>query len=303
MKETISCIESIQKLEYEEKYIVVVDNASDNQNEFFDCLKKRFQDEQNIVYLKSLKNLGYAKGNNIGIDYAKNKMKADFICVINPDVVIQSSDYIERCIELYKEYGFAVLGPRIIKNGSDSNPLGGYIESVWHCIYRYFENWRIYIVKRYNLKRFNVLKWKNAIRQKTSDTKEKTEVKAKKDTYFLTKDMQCSLSGACLVFSPLFLNDFKGFCEETFLYCEEYILACVCFNLGYGVLYTSKIRTEHEGGKSLINIENNDDNRQMYISKIRAHSCWVLAKIYMHKKNKEYLMKCLNPAVSEYSEV
>lgn len=301
--ETVNCIDSIQKIDYEEKYIIVVDNYSNNQDEFFDCLKQKFGENNKIKYLKSTSNLGYAKGNNIGIDYAKNKIKAEYICVINPDVRIIQKDFILKSIELYKEFGYAVLGPQIINNGVNSNPLGGYHESIWRCLYSWFENHRIYFVKKYKLGRFDILK----------RTKEQTFSGIKHDnytvdtsensTYYLDKEMKLQLSGACLIFSPLFLRNFSGFCNDTFLYCEECIIACVAYNLGYKLVFSTELQTEHEGGKSLKNVVNDNDNRQMVISKAGAHSCLVVLKVILRRRNKKYLQKILNPTPDEYSEV
>lgn len=301
--ETVKCIESIQKIDYEGKYIIVVDNDSDNQEKFFAYLKKAFQGANNIIYLKSFKNLGYAQGNNIGIDYAKCKLKADFVCVINPDVNIKSRDFIEKSIDLYREYKYTVLGPRIVKQGKDSNPLMGYNESVLHCLYSWIENYRIYFIKKYNLKKYNVIKKKQTGKQ--TDLKGKSEIQGifEEETFLLHKDMKAQLSGACLIFSPIFLKEFNGFCKDTFLYCEECIVAFICYNLGYDLLYSSALITEHEGGKSLINIEDDSERRQMQVSKAGAHSCMVETKIFMHKNNRMYLRKCLRPDSPKYCEV
>lgn len=303
LQETIGCIESIQKLEYEEKYVIVVDNASDNQKEFFETLKRAFRSEDNIVYLRSEKNLGYARGNNIGIDYAKRVLKADFVCVINPDVLVRQADFIDKCIKLYEKYNYAVMGPGIISHGKDSNPLGGYRESVGYWIYAYFEDYRIYFIKKLNLNKFNIFKRKRTDIQVNVGIEKHINIKDQVETYILDRKMKVMLSGACLIFSPKFLDGFRGFCEKTFLYGEENILACVCFHLGYDLLYTSEVVTMHEGSKSLINIEKSEKGRWMYRLKAGTHSCLAIAKVCLHKHNKKYLRNCLNPAVDNYYEV
>jgi hypothetical protein len=63
------------------------------------------------------------------------------------------------------------------------------------------------------------------------------------------------------------------------------------------------LSTFHEEGKSLKNIEVDEVKRKMCVSKIGAHSCKVQGKVFLHRKNKKYLQKCLNPDVDEFYEV
>lgn len=300
--ETVECIRSITEQCYKEKYIVVVDNDSNDQDNFFSKIKEVFPAEQNIVLLKSKYNAGYAKGNNIGIDYAKKKLKSDFICVINPDVVILSEDFIEKSINLYKKYGYALLGPAIISHGINSNPLGGYHESVSRCIYSFLENIRIYYTKILKLNRFNPFKKNNSSVYVDANISH-TDYNDKEETYFLNKNRKKQLSGACLIFSPLFLKEFSGFCKDTFLYCEESILAFVLYNLGYKLMYSSQVKTSHKGGASLMGAEDDADRRQMAVYKAGAWSCIVAAKVFSKRRDPEYLKKCLNSAPLLYEEI
>ena len=76
---TMECINSIMKVEKDEKYdIVVVDNASKNGS--IEQLKLEYQDEKNIHFIQNEENLGYARGNNIGFAYAKNVLHIYLPC-------------------------------------------------------------------------------------------------------------------------------------------------------------------------------------------------------------------------------
>lgn len=299
-REAIECAMSIEKNDsYTNKYIILVDNQSEDSEQFFQEAFHELREYDNIVYLRSHENVGYARGNNIGIFYAKKVLKSDYVCVINPDTLIIEKDFVQKAIELYKKYKYAVCGPQIIHNGKNCNPLGGYKESKWFVFSHLVEDYRIYFVKKFNLAKVNIFKKLTNVRTKQYDTeivKEKPE-----SNRILKKEDGEQLSGACLVFSPDFLCRYNGFYHGTFLYCEETILTYACYQLGLKQLYAHEIKVEHKGGVSVKQVEGENRRRQMYVHKIGANSCKEVLKVYMHKKDKTYFEKILTPEVSEYS--
>ena len=122
MEDTIECIESINKLDQNNEIsIVIVDNHSLSKN----------QEKQLRKYTPDLiindENLGFAKANNIGCKYAIKKYKPDFLCVINNDIVINQSNFINEINKCYKETNFDFMGPKIITDGGESvNPFPVY---------------------------------------------------------------------------------------------------------------------------------------------------------------------------------
>ena len=56
---------------------------------------------EDIILLQE--NMGFAKANNMGCKYAKEKYHPSFLCVINNDTVITQEDFIERINQIYKE--------------------------------------------------------------------------------------------------------------------------------------------------------------------------------------------------------
>lgn len=301
LEETMECVKSIEALAYENKYIVIVDNDSKNQEYFFKTVKNRFEECKNISYLKAEINGGYAKGNNIGIHYAKYVLKSDFVCVINPDAVVVTPDFIEKAIKAYVEYGYALCGPRIMHGNTNGNPLGGYSESKTFVAYRLWEDYRIYYIKKWNLGRFNLIKkFKNKENMTSTVIKEEC---SKRDTKLLNPlDKEC-LSGASIIFSPIFLDKYEGFCNKTFLYCEESILAYACYNLSLKLLYCDEIEVRHVGGCSTGTNGKNERERQMIARRVGRESCKTVLKILMHKKTKIYLEKLISPGVEKYEEV
>ena len=69
------CLDSIDK----DLKILVVDNANDLN--FKNKIEKKYQ---NIKFILSGENLGYAKGNNLGL----SKVKSKYALILNPDAVV-----------------------------------------------------------------------------------------------------------------------------------------------------------------------------------------------------------------------
>lgn len=81
-KDTVECVESIEKYSLDNKYkIVIVDNYSNNGS--LERVKDKFSGYSNVHIVESKKNLGFAKGNNLGIEYLKQYYDVDFICLLN----------------------------------------------------------------------------------------------------------------------------------------------------------------------------------------------------------------------------
>ena len=79
------CILSVQKaLEGIDGEIIVVDNASSDDS--CEMMKDKFP---NIKLIENATNLGFPKGNNIGVAQAKG----EYICILNPDTVVAEDTF------------------------------------------------------------------------------------------------------------------------------------------------------------------------------------------------------------------
>lgn len=87
-EKTIDCVNSIFETVKTEYKIYLLDNAS--QNDSFEQLSKHYNSNDKIVLIKSSKNLGYARGNNLGIEYAKRD-GCDYILISNNDLIYQEN--------------------------------------------------------------------------------------------------------------------------------------------------------------------------------------------------------------------
>lgn len=85
-QEAIACTESIFSSQtYEDIKVVIVDNGS--RNESVAALRERFGEDERVHLVTSPDNLGFAKGNNLGIAYAREHFDPDFIVAANSDII------------------------------------------------------------------------------------------------------------------------------------------------------------------------------------------------------------------------
>jgi GT2 family glycosyltransferase len=102
--------------------IIVVDNNSQDKIE-----KIVMANFPSVKFIKSDKNLGYVKGNNIGVDNAQGK----YILILNPDIRIEKKA-IERLLDFIKQHPNAgLVAPRLI-NADQSTQETCYRFPDWH---------------------------------------------------------------------------------------------------------------------------------------------------------------------------
>lgn len=79
------CVLSVQKaLEHIEGEIIVIDNNSSDDS--CEMMKNRFP---NVKLIENKDNLGFPKGNNIGVKEAKG----EYLCILNPDTVVSEDTF------------------------------------------------------------------------------------------------------------------------------------------------------------------------------------------------------------------
>ena len=81
------CILSVQKaLEGIDSEIIVVDNSSSDDS--CEMMRAKFP---NIKLIENATNLGFPKGNNIGVAQAKG----EYVCILNPDTVVAEDTFVK----------------------------------------------------------------------------------------------------------------------------------------------------------------------------------------------------------------
>ena len=89
-------------------YIVVVDNdSSDDSWNRLSLLKN-----EKVHLLQAGKNGGYGAGNNVGIKYAKEKLNADYVLILNPDVIVEEECIAKLAETLHEKQDVAVVSAK-----------------------------------------------------------------------------------------------------------------------------------------------------------------------------------------------
>jgi len=105
--ETVECVESVLKSTYSPYQGLIVDNGSnDGSVELFRSL---FSD---VDIIANDTNLGWASGNNVGIEYALHQ-KADYVLLLNNDTIVDENLLAEMVAVGESDKEIGILGPLI----------------------------------------------------------------------------------------------------------------------------------------------------------------------------------------------
>lgn len=83
LRDTLECIESVKNLEYPAMQVLVVDNGSTDGSP--SVIRERYP---SITLLRNEKNIGFAGGNNLGMEKAL-EMGTDYLWLLNNDTVLE----------------------------------------------------------------------------------------------------------------------------------------------------------------------------------------------------------------------
>ena len=229
--DTIECVDSILKMKYSLCGIVIVDNAS--YNGAYQKLKAVYKNRNGIHIIKTQTNLGYAKGNNCGISYARKRLKADYVLVVNNDTVFIDKEYIKKLVKSYKK-GIGVIGGKIILKGKcEQPPMVNYLG---------FKD--------------SILRYLNRLSLQFGSSFEFPAKSGRPTTI---------LHGCALMFTPDFFEKYKGFYKRTFLYGEEAILYLMCKCKGLEQKYVHEAVIFHkEDQSSMMSFQNDNETLEKY---------------------------------------
>lgn len=284
LEDTCECVDSIlENLNNKGFDIVIVDNASPNDS--LGIIRDKYKNKNNIFVIASSENLGFAKGNNLGYQYAKEKLNSKFIIMINNDTFIKQSNFLEEILNTYKKTNFDVLGPDIIStvDNMHQNPLRNYnIYDKKHIQKQILFRKRMIIYNNFGLFNF-VSKIKNLLNKFTYISnlkKDNTEL----DYYHQV--VNCKLHGSALIFSENYVSKYNGLFSKTFMYMEEDILFYISQREGLKLLYDPSIKIYHKED-SATNKKFNNNNKQK-INFILENEIDSLTEFYKLVNNNNY---------------
>ena len=231
--DTISCVDSIllqKNVDYE---IVIVDNGSKNSSA--EILKNKYESVEHVSILILDENLGYAKGNNAGIEILHEK-KCDYIVVANSDLKFTSCNILRQLVDA-DEKDVGLLIP-IIRN------LDGSIEQRVSYKRKFFLLRMLKCVVMAQKERLKFIFTKRAVARQSNDVIEFYKAQLGKQKDFVM------VSGSCFMLTPNFLRHYKFLFPETFLYFEEWATSIFLYKAG---LFSKVVETDvilHKGAAS-----------------------------------------------------
>ncbi len=110
----LDCLRSFETLEYPEYEIIVVDNASRDGS--VQEIEKRFP---HLPIIANQENLGFAGGNNTGIELALRR-DADYVMLLNNDTLLRNTRFLDRLVDYMESHrDVAATSPLILYPSSD----------------------------------------------------------------------------------------------------------------------------------------------------------------------------------------
>lgn len=100
------CVLSVQNaIQNIEAEIIVIDNNS--KDDSCEMMKQRFP---NVKLIENKENLGFPKGNNIGVSQAQG----EYICILNPDTVVAEDTFTKVLAFADKQKDLGIVGVKLI---------------------------------------------------------------------------------------------------------------------------------------------------------------------------------------------
>lgn len=221
------CVLSVQKaLENIDGEIIVIDNNSSDDS----CamMKELFP---NIKLIENKENLGFPKGNNIGVAQAKG----EYICILNPDTVL-AEDTFEKILNFVtlsavevpnSEIG--IIGCKLIDGTGNFLPESKRgIPTPW-----------VAFTKIFGLYKISNVFGKYYAQHLTEDNSGKVEI----------------LVGAFMVMKRELYNEIGGFDENCFMYSDDIDLSYMAIKKGKINYYFHETTVIHYKGESTIRDE------------------------------------------------
>lgn len=283
-QDTLECVASIEQQTYQEYKIVIVENASTNES--YEVLKTQYEHNDKVVILKTTENLGFAKGNNFGIDYLK-KMNIYNCLVINGDTLMIQPDYLEQLAQVQVDADVAMIGGRIIsRDNQNQNTLPVSLLSKKNLRKNRMELFLLNFIYKWTTN--NILD-----KLKTSKNKRKQNDEVEQSNHIASAILNPEVSmlhGSAIYFTENYLKKYIGFYPETFLYYEEEFLALTCRKLGYKQAYMDELEIFHKEDASSNLLMNNDHRKS------------VLFKLNIIKENIKLMDQALDMSQGEFKK-
>lgn len=234
------CLERLLKMNrISEHDIIIVDNCSPDGTG--QRLLEQYGKMDHVYVLLNQANEGFAKGNNIGYQFAKETLKCDCIIAMNSDVFIDDIDFIshlENCVE--EEPDAAIIAPDVVgQYGRHTNPLRKKKPTKNQVRKDILVNIIAISLLKIHFNYFNYFKYRSRKNKK-------------EDLSVPVKQYGIMPHGSCIIFCRSWIaKEDIAFYNGTFLFGEEMFLQSYALTMGYHIVYMPSIAVLHIGDASI----------------------------------------------------
>ncbi|MCB6492507.1 glycosyltransferase [Coprococcus catus] len=269
IKDTKECLDSLKKYLNDTKNninVVVVDNGSIKEKTA--AIEEDYVNDK-IYFIESGRNLGFAKGNNIGFHYAKYELHSDIIILANNDLIFKQVDFMNQIAKEMIENHIDVAGPRIISlvDHKNQNPVPYAHPDLVSVNKRIFKLHVLKIMCYFGVDKFF---------QTIFSRKYSTDVKS--DNY--------QLHGACLIMANNYVKNYDGLYPKTFMYMEEDILKYITKRDNLIMKYFDGAEVFHKEGSSTEKIYGEGRKKRLFYYKWNIDGCKKLRQLMKSGRDK-----------------
>ena len=269
IKDTKECLDSLKKYLNDTKNninVVVVDNGSIKEKTA--AIEEDYVNDK-IYFIESGRNLGFAKGNNIGFHYAKYELHSDIIILANNDLIFKQVDFMNQIAKEMIENHIDVAGPRIISlvEHKNQNPVPYAHPDLVSVNKRIFKLHVLKIMCYFGVDKFF---------QTIFSRKYSTDVKS--DNY--------QLHGACLIMANNYVKNYDGLYPKTFMYMEEDILKYITKRDNLIMKYFDGAEVFHKEGSSTEKIYGEGRKKRLFYYKWNIDGCKKLRQLMKSGRDK-----------------
>jgi GT2 family glycosyltransferase len=215
------CVASVQEaLTNIDSEIIVVDNHSSDDS--CEMIQSRFP---NVKLIKNNSNLGFPKGNNIGVAQAKG----DYICILNPDTVVAEDTFEKMLAFAEKQENLGIVGCKLIDGSGNflpeskrGIPTPFVALTKIFSLYKLFPSWEL----------FNRYYAQHLSENKTGKV--------------------AILVGAFMILKRDLYNEIGGFDENCFMYSDDIDLSYMALKMGKSNYYFHETSVIHYKGESTV---------------------------------------------------
>lgn len=274
IKETVECVQSIKKQISAQRKIVIIDNFSNNGTG--EALRKQYRDDDEVDVLINSENSGFAQGNNLAYQFAKQSYQPDFMVIMNNDVEIVTSNFEGKVRDIYSQEEFHILGPDIYSttyqlHQNPKRPMSYTYEEVKALHDKHKQESQV----SFKLKLKCWLKSSQMLRKLVYQKR-----RTKLETSYNNKAINPILHGSCVIYSKDYIDkeDF-AFNPNTFFYFEMEILDYELNKKGYKRIYYPDIKVLHHQNVATNQVYSNLIERTLFANRCGLESTGYLLKL------------------------